>query len=97
MYSDLNIIELDDEHKEQLKQAIYAKQTHIQIGSKSYPVNLLTAEKGVLESLLVHNIESYQYQKLQRDIIIKLVPQKTKDIYFLVKYMFRFFVLSSNW
>jgi hypothetical protein len=91
VYADLNILELDEDHKQLLAHAIKTEQTHVDTGMKSYPTHLLTPEQGVLDSILVHNIESYQYQKLKRDIVIKLVPKTSKDIYYLViQYIIQF-------
>jgi hypothetical protein len=86
MHADLNIKELDMEHKELLKIAIENEQSYVQIGSRQYPTHLLSKEHGVLDSIMVHNIKSYQYQKLKRDVIIKLVPlaENNMEILYLV-------------
>ena len=86
IYAYLNILGLDEEHKELLKIAIEKEQTHVQLDAKSYPVNSLTLENGLHDSIMVHNIESYHYQKFNRDVIIKLVQQKSKEIYYQVIY-----------
>jgi len=89
IHADLNIIELEEEQKKLLQNAIENEQTSVDTGFNSYPTHLLTQEQGLMDSILVHDIESYQYQKLKRDIVIKLVPYKAtmKEIYYLVKFV----------
>lgn len=82
IYADLNVLELDEEHKVLLREAIKQEQTHVQIGDGNYPTKYLTEESGV-QQVMVHNIVSRQYQKLRRDIIIKLLPN-VMDIKYLV-------------
>ena len=87
IYADLNINELEEDHKKLLKMAIEKEQTHVQLDAHSYPVNSLIDQlknTDLLDSIMVHNIESYHYQKFNRDVIIKLVQQKHKEIYYQV-------------
>lgn len=67
------MLELNEEHKVLLREAIKQEQTHVQIGDGNYSTKYLTEESGI-QQVMVHNIVSQQYQKLRRDIIIKLLP-----------------------
>lgn len=85
MVADLNILKLDENHKKLLQVAIQNDESHVMIGKKKYPTHLLTEEEGLLDGILVHNIESYQYQKINRNMIIKFVESpKLEDIFYLV-------------
>jgi hypothetical protein len=85
MHADLNIFELDMEQKELLKIAIESEEAYVQIGSRRYPTHLLSQETGLLESIMVHDIESYHDQKLKRDVIIRLVPLESgSDMFYMV-------------
>lgn len=83
MYSDLNILQLDHDSKEYVRDAKKKGKKFIKIGHHTYPTNLLSEEDGLIDSVLVHNIESHQHQKLNRDIIIKMVQPKNSHILYL--------------
>lgn len=95
MVADLNILKLEDDHIKLLQDAIKNDESHVKIGKKKYPTHLLTEEDGLLDGVLVHNIESYQYQKLKRDVIIKFVETpKLEDIFYIVSIIFLIFNYS---
>ena len=91
IYADLNVLELDEVHKIIIRDAIKKEQAIVQIGDGVYSTKYLTEESG-LQQVMIHNLVSYQYQKLNRDVIIKLVP-KIMDVKYLVIRFITFFRL----
>lgn len=80
MISDLDFLSLDKEQKQLVEDAKKKGEQTVVIGNTVYHINTLNPDGGVK---LVHHIESYDYQKLPKGIVIKFVIHSSEYVNFV--------------
>lgn len=82
MNSDLDFLALDNEQMKLLDDAKKKGKQTVKIGENEYPTSSLSADGNVKA---VSHIESYDYQKFPKGVVIKFLVHSSDLIHFVVK------------